>query len=58
MHVGIIMNGNGRWAMRRGLPPTEAADSRMHLRIVIDYLATDCLWPDFTAHDLQRALSF
>lgn len=22
MHVAIIMNGNGRWAMRRGLPPT------------------------------------
>jgi undecaprenyl diphosphate synthase len=22
MHVAIIMNGNGRWAARRGLPPT------------------------------------
>jgi undecaprenyl diphosphate synthase len=22
MHVAIIMNGNGRWAMKRGLPPT------------------------------------
>jgi undecaprenyl diphosphate synthase len=22
MHVAIIMNGNGRWAMERGLPPT------------------------------------
>lgn len=22
MHVAIIMNGNGRWAIRRGLPPT------------------------------------
>jgi undecaprenyl diphosphate synthase len=22
MHVAIIMNGNGRWALRRGLPPT------------------------------------
>jgi undecaprenyl diphosphate synthase len=22
MHVAIIMNGNGRWALQRGLPPT------------------------------------
>ncbi len=29
MHVAIIMNGNGRWAMKQG--------SRLHLRIVIDY---------------------
>ncbi len=57
MHVAIIMNGNGRWAMKRGLPPTAGCiqedasnglDSRLQLRIVIDY-------SEYARH-LQRAL--
>lgn len=59
MHVAIIMNGNGRWAMKRGLPPTAVCiqedassglDSRLQLRIVIDYSEY--------ARPFQRALGY
>jgi hypothetical protein len=63
MRVAIIMNGNGLWAMQRGLPASSVGmHSRLHLRIVIDYPEHDSvvrstLPPSagFNAHSFQRA---
>jgi undecaprenyl diphosphate synthase len=39
-HIAIIMDGNGRWAQRRGLPRLEGHRAGVKtLRTVIDYLA-------------------
>jgi undecaprenyl pyrophosphate synthase len=37
MHVAIIMNGNGRWALRRGLPATAGRmESAAALRTTVE----------------------
>jgi undecaprenyl diphosphate synthase len=39
-HIAIIMDGNGRWAQKRGLPRLEGHKAGVkNLRAVIDYLA-------------------
>src|SRR5207249_4467808 len=37
LHVAIIMDGNGRWAARRGLP--RAAGTALRFRLAVDYSA-------------------
>src|SRR5207302_1627274 len=48
LHVAVIMDGNGRWAARRGLPRAAghraaehatAAGTRLRLRLAVDYSA-------------------
>src|SRR5258707_549762 len=53
LHAGIIMDGNGRWAVARGLPrvaghkagveAATAGGSRLWLRIAVDYSGRDAI---------------
>src|SRR5207247_2096240 len=59
LHVAVVMDGNGRWATRRGLPRTAGhragaeavrrgeratgGGPRLHLRIALDYSAREAI---------------
>ena len=72
LSIGIIMDGNGRWAKNRGLPRTAGQkDADFILRpsgekrlsnfmlwqaAYAELVEMDVLWPDFTRADLDAAI--
>ena len=51
-HLGIIMDGNGRWAEQRGLP--RIAGHQQGLQAV--FWSMPVLWPDFRKEHRQEAI--
>jgi len=60
-HIGVIMDGNGRWARQRGQPRTQGHQFRTSNFLLwegaySEYFISNKLWPDWTGDDLAQAI--